>query len=413
MEDRPRPPSSRRGGRTGSGASEAGGGVIRRGAPVILACFLAIFIAYTSAFILGPMLDAMGREMGLSITAMGQLTAITFIPWGLTAPLLGPLSDRWGRKPVVLVGLLGISLSNAALSFADGYAAAAVCRFATGLGGALVPPTAVAAIGDNFSGRHRGLALGLATSGVAVGLLVGLPGVAFLTDWLGWRGALRIAGALGLLVCLCAGRALPARRRGEPPVSWLASFGWTRRRVAWLLMSGNVIERVMTAVFLTYVSVFLLRRFGLSLSSVGSLITAMSVGALIGGLLGGALAGLKARFLVITALTAAQGALLTAHFSWAPLLAAAVAAGFLFSLLSQLSRAAVMDRLISLAPQSRGAVIGAYAASNQVGLFLGAALGGFAIRWGGFEALGWLALAAAAAGGAFYGSGAWLIRREG
>lgn len=394
------------------GSSARGdGGVLRERLPIILACFLAIFTAYTSAFILGPMLDAMGREMGLSITAMGQLTAITFIPWGLSAPLLGPVSDRWGRKPVILIGLLGLAASNAAASFAADYPAAAVCRFATGLSGALVPPTAVAAIGDNFAGRRRGLALGFATSGVAVSLLAGIPGVAFLTDYFGWRGALRVAGAFGLLLCLYVIRALPARRRGERAVSYLESFGWMRRRVAWLLMSGNVIERLMTAVFLTYVSVFLIRRFGVSLSSAGSLLTTMSVGALVGGLLGGALAGAGARFFVLAALAALEGVLLAAHFSWASLLAAAIAAGFLFSLLSQLSRATVMDRLISLSPQSRGAVIGAYATSNQVGLFLGAALGGFAIRWGGFEALGWLTLWAAAAGGALYGSGAWLIAR--
>lgn len=377
---------------------------LRRGWQIILACFFTIFTAYGTAFILGPMLDVMGREMRLSITSMGQLAAVAFIPWGLGAPLLGPVSDRYGRKPVILIGVLGLALSNIAASFADDYLAVAVCRVITGCSGALVPPTAVAAIGDHFTGRSRGLALGLATSGVAASLLIGIPGVAFLTDLWGWRSGLRAAGAFGLLACLYTARALPSTRRAGPPVSYLASFAWMRRRRAWLLMSGNVIERLMTSVFLTYVSVFLLRRFGISLSSAGSLLTTMSVGALIGGLLGGALAGAGPRFLVIAALALLQGGLLAAHFSWAAWLPAAIAAGFAFSLLSQLSRAAVMDNLISLAPQARGAIIGAYATSNQVGLFLGAALGGFAIRWGDFDALGLLALAAAALGCACYGA---------
>ena len=386
---------------------------IRQGRPIILACFLTIFTAYTTAFILGPMLDVMGRDLGLSLSAMGQLAAITFIPWGIGAPLLAPISDRYGRKYVILVGMTGLSLSSIATSFADGYLAVAIWRSIAGLSGALVPPTAVAAIGDNFTGRARGLAIGFATAGVAMGLLVGVPSVAFLTDYLGWRNALWISGALGLALSLYTFRSLPSGRQTDAPSSYLASFTWMRQGASWLLMSGNVTERLMTSAFLTYVAVFLMRTFEISLSTVGSLITAMSVGALIGGLLGGTLAGVRRRFLIITALVLLQGELLAFHFSGLGFLTFTIAAGFLFSFFSHLSRPAVMDDLISIAPQARGAIIGFYSTSNQVGLFLGASLGGLAIQWGGFEALSWFVLGAAILGGGFYAASAWVFRRRG
>ena len=389
------------------------GAGFREGWPIILACFLTIFTAYTTAFILGPMLDVMGRDLGLSLTAMGQLAAIIFIPWGVGAPLLAPISDRYGRKPVILIGLTGLSLSSIAISFTDGYLAVAVFRFIAGLSGALVPPTAVALIGDNFAGRARGLAIGFATAGVAMGLLVGVPSVAFLTDYLGWRNALWISGAFGLALSFYTLHSLPSGRRTDVPSSYLASFAWMRQGASWLLMSGNVTERLMTSAFLTYVSVFLIRTFGISLSAAGSLITAMSVGALIGGLLGGTLAGVRRRFLIITALVLLQGELLAFHFSGFRFLTLTIAAGFLFSFFSHLSRPAVMDDLISIAPQARGAIIGFYSTSNQVGLFLGASLGGFAIQWGGFEALSWLVLGAAILGGCFYGASAWAFRGRG
>lgn len=389
------------------------GAGFREGWPIILACFLTIFTAYTTAFILGPMLDVMGRDLGLSLTAMGQLAAIIFIPWGVGAPLLAPISDRYGRKPVILIGLTGLSLSSIAISFTDGYLAVAVFRFIAGLSGALVPPTAVALIGDNFAGRARGLAIGFATAGVAMGLLVGVPSVAFLTDYLGWRNALWISGAFGLALSFYTLHSLPSGRRTDVPSSYLASFAWMRQGASWLLLSGNVTERLMTSAFLTYVSVFLIRTFGISLSAAGSLITAMSVGALIGGLLGGALAGVRRRFLIITALVLLQGELLAFHFSGFRFLTLTIAAGFLFSFFSHLSRPAVMDDLISIAPQARGAIIGFYSTSNQVGLFLGASLGGFAIQWGGFEALSWLVLGAAVLGGCFYGVSAWVFRGRG
>ena len=389
------------------------GAGIREGWPIILACFLTIFTAYTTAFILGPMLDVMGRDLGLSLSAMGQLAAITFIPWGIGAPLLAPISDRYGRKYVILAGVAGLSLSNIATSFADGYLAVAVWRFIAGLSGALVPPTAVAAIGDNFTGRARGLAIGFATAGVAMGLLVGVPSVAFLTDYLGWRNALWISGVFGLTLSLYTLRSLPSGSQTDAPSSYLASFTWMRQGASWLLLSGNVTERLMTSAFLTYVAVFLMRTFEVSLSTAGSLLTAMSVGALIGGLLGGTLAGVRRRFLIITALVLLQGELLAFHFSGLGFLTLTIAAGFLFSFFSHLSRPAVMDDLISIAPQARGAIIGFYSTSNQVGLFLGASLGGFAIQWGGFGALGWLVLGAAVLGGGFYGASAWVFRGRG
>ena len=386
---------------------------IRQGWPIILACFLTIFTAYTTAFILGPMLDVMGRDLGLSLSAMGQLAAITFIPWGIGAPLLAPISDRYGRKYVILLGMVGLSLSSIATSFADGYLTVAVLRFTAGLSGALVPPTAVAAIGDNFTGRARGLAIGFATAGVAMGLLVGVPSVAFLTDYLGWRNALWISGVFGLTLSLYTLRSLPSGSQTDAPSSYLASFTWMRQGASWLLLSGNVTERLMTSAFLTYVAVFLMRTFEVSLSTAGSLLTAMSVGALIGGLLGGTLAGVRRRFLIITALVLLQGELLAFHFSGLGFLTLTIAAGFLFSFFSHLSRPAVMDDLISIAPQARGAIIGFYSTSNQVGLFLGASLGGFAIQWGGFGALSWLVLGAAVLGGGFYGASAWVFRGRG
>ncbi len=386
---------------------------IREGWPIILACFLTIFTAYTTTFILGPMLDVMGRDLDLSLSAMGQLAAIIFIPWGVGAPLLAPISDRYGRRPVILVGLLGLSLTNIAISFAEGYLAVAILRFIAGLSGALVPPTAVAAIGDNFTGRTRGLAIGFSTAGVAMGLLLGVPSVAFLTDHFGWRNALWIFGAFGLALCPYAFRSLSPQSRLDAPSSYLASFAWMRQGASWLLLSGNVTERLMTSTFLTYVSVFLIRTYDISLSSAGSLLTAMSVGGLIGGLLGGTLAGVNRRFLIITALVLLQGELLAFHFSGFGLLILTITAGFLFSFFSQLSRPAVMDNLISIAPLARGAIIGFYSTSNQVGLFLGAFLGSFAIQWGGFEVLGWLAMCAAVLGGCFYGASAWMFRSEG
>lgn len=384
----------------GAGAPGAG---LREGWPHIACCFLSIFSAYTISFMLGPMLDTMGRELGASVPAMGQAAALLFVSWGVTAPLMGPVSDRYGRKPVLLVGLAGLGLSCLATSLAQSYTAVALFRFLTGVFGGCVPPTCVASIGDRFAPGARGNAMALAGSGISASLLAGLPFLAWVTARAGWRGAFLLAGGAGLCALALAAWAFPPAQRQARPTTYLGSFEWMREPAPWHLIAGNVLERVLVSLFLTYVAVLFLRRYGASLSSVAWLLSAMSAGTAIGGLLGGPLAGWRRRFQAIRLMVLLQGVLVALQFSVLPPLALSVAAGFLYSLVSQMSRPVVMDSLVVLAPRSRGSIIGCYATSNQLGQMLGAALGGLIIAWADLEGLGALALAAGIGSAYFYG----------
>ena len=79
--------------------------------PLIAACFIGICASFSMSLMVGPMLIPMGREFGMSVPALGQLATLAFLPWGISAVLIGPISDRYGRKKVLLVGLAGLSLS--------------------------------------------------------------------------------------------------------------------------------------------------------------------------------------------------------------------------------------------------------------------------------------------------------------
>ena len=383
-----------------AGAPSAG---LREGWPHIACCFLSIFSAYTVAFMLGPMLDAMGRELGASVPAMGQLAALSFITWGIAAPLMGPVSDRYGRKPILLIGLAGLALSCMATALAGSYAGVALFRLVTGVFGGCVPPTCVASIGDRFAPGARGNAMALAGSGISASLLAGLPLLAWVTARAGWRWAFIMAGVSGLAALALAAWAFPPAQRQARPTTYLGSFEWMREPAPWHLIAGNVLERVLVSLFLTYVAVLFLRRYGVSLSSVAWLLSAMSAGTAIGGLLGGLLAARRWRFQAIRLMVLLQGLLLALQFSILPPLALSAAAGFLYSFVSQMSRPVVMDSLVGLAPRSRGSIIGCYATSNQLGQMLGAALGGLVIAWTDLEGLGALALAAGVGSAFFYG----------
>ena len=72
---------------------------------LILLC-IAVFLPSVVVLMLGPLLVALAHEFQTSVALVGQLASATAITWGITAPLAGPVSDAYGRRPMLLTGLL-------------------------------------------------------------------------------------------------------------------------------------------------------------------------------------------------------------------------------------------------------------------------------------------------------------------
>jgi MFS family permease len=141
---------------------------------------------------------------GLSLQQIGLLAALYPAVWGLGQLVTGPLSDRYGRKPLIVAGML---LQAAALGWIAGAASFTAWTAAAallGAGTAMVYPTLLAAVGDVAHPAWRARAVGVyrlwRDGGFAAGAL--LAGV--LADAYGIRAATAAIAALtagsGLLV---------------------------------------------------------------------------------------------------------------------------------------------------------------------------------------------------------------------
>ena len=112
---------------------------------------------------------------GLGTTRIGALVALYPAVWGLGQLATGPLSDRWGRKPLIVAGMLTQAVAIAAIAAATSFGAWAVATAALGLGTAMVYPTLLAAIGDVAHPTWRASAVGVyrlwRDSGFAIGAL--------------------------------------------------------------------------------------------------------------------------------------------------------------------------------------------------------------------------------------------------
>ncbi len=141
---------------------------------------------------------------GLSLTQIGALAALYPAVWGLGQLATGPLSDRWGRKPLIVTGMLLQGVALAGVAAAGTFTTWALAAVVLGAGTAMVYPTLLAAIGDVAHPAWRARAVGVyrlwRDGGFAVGAI--LTGV--LADAYGIRAATWAVAALtaasGLLV---------------------------------------------------------------------------------------------------------------------------------------------------------------------------------------------------------------------
>ena len=99
---------------------------------------------------LGPLLVELTSQLRTSVASAGQLAGAIAIAWTVTALLAGPLSDIYGRRRLLLTGLMLMGLGVLASGFAWNYSSLLACRLLTGVGAAMIPPNCFAAVADIF-----------------------------------------------------------------------------------------------------------------------------------------------------------------------------------------------------------------------------------------------------------------------
>ena len=153
---------------------------------------------------------------GLSLREIGVLAFAYPATWGVAQLATGALSDRWGRKWMIVGGMMVQAAALAAMVVWPGFVPWLAAGIALGLGTALVYPTLLAAIGDVAHPSWRGSAVGVYRLWRDLGYAAGALLAGLLADLFGMGAAIGVVGALtagsGLLVAL----RMPETRRHSP-----------------------------------------------------------------------------------------------------------------------------------------------------------------------------------------------------
>jgi MFS family permease len=182
---------------------------------------LAYSLALLGDQMLYVFLPSQPAAAGIAAASLGIiLSANRFVRLGAN-PLAGLLSDRLGRRGPYLLGMVLALLSTAGYLVADGFWPLLASRLVWGVAFALIHVVGAAIMLDVSTDADRGRTIGAYQSLARLGTLVGLVLSGFLTDWLGYRGTLRIYVPLALLGIVVAMMVL--RKRSTPEARPAAS----------------------------------------------------------------------------------------------------------------------------------------------------------------------------------------------
>ena len=96
----------------------------RRVVLMLWALSLGSFLTTSSGTTRSPFLLDMAHDLNTDLTSIGNLMAITAVTWGIMSLVAGALSDRIGRKPILVGAIVTVGVAMVGIGVADSYAAA-------------------------------------------------------------------------------------------------------------------------------------------------------------------------------------------------------------------------------------------------------------------------------------------------
>ena len=146
-----------------------------------------MFSASAQVIIVAPILPEISRELAIRSSLQGTLITSYTVMLGLMALLIGPISDKVGRRRILLLGTTSLAATLYLHGVANSFVSLLTMRALAGAAAGMLSGAAVAYVGDYFPYEKRGWANGWVVSGVAVGQILGIPAGKFLANNLGFK----------------------------------------------------------------------------------------------------------------------------------------------------------------------------------------------------------------------------------
>lgn len=212
-----------------------------------LALFISGFVTFATLYTTQPLLPLFSEEFHISAAAASLTLSISTAVLAFSLLAAASLSDRFGRKKLMVLSLSATSILGLLTAFSPAFPALLAMRGLLGIFLAGVPAVAMTYVGEEFDPKGLGKMMGLYISGTSIGGMSGRLLTGLLTDLFGWRLALGIIGILSIALSFLFWRFLPAPRhsakRGVSLKTALREYGavFHRKRLLLLISLGFIL----------------------------------------------------------------------------------------------------------------------------------------------------------------------------
>jgi DHA1 family tetracycline resistance protein-like MFS transporter len=348
----------------------------------LLVIFLTIFVNLVGFGIIIPLLPFYAETFGATPLVIGLLFASFSLSQLIASPLLGDLSDRWGRRPVLILSLLGTVVSFVMLAVAGSLAMLFAARIVDGLSGGNIT-TARAYIADITAEEDRARAFGILGAAFGLGFIVG-PALGALFAHISYTAPIWAAAAITVVATGMAVFWLPetvhhVHAGGGSP--WRALAELSRRPSLRVLLTVDFVYWTAFAVYTTTFALFGARRFGFDVSHTGYLLAAFGfLGVMVQGVLVGPIVEAlgERRTLLVGLVVAAIGWGGSAMTYSVPVFVALLVPAALGTGLCNATLSALISNCAG--PQEQGRVQGAAGALESLGRTFGPVWGNGALQ---------------------------------
>lgn len=212
--------------------------------------YLGPLIASFDRLSIAPLLVPIAIEFHVSLAVIANAATFYYLLFGLTQPVYGVLSDRYGRVSVIRWSLLAALVGCLASAAAPSAFWLIAARIVTGAAIAAVIPASLVFVADSFPYLVRQRAITNVSAAIAAGATLGIVGSGLLATYISWRATFAIT-AIACGCCVLAMRTLP-----EPPHAasggavtqlrkvWAA--GWARFVIVLAFADGVIFQGLTT-----------------------------------------------------------------------------------------------------------------------------------------------------------------------
>ncbi|MGG2933019.1 MFS transporter [Bacillus pacificus] len=355
---------------------------------------VAFFVGLDSLLV-APLLPVITETIRIPDGSGGLLITIYALGYGITAPVLGTMSDRVGRKRMIIIGFTIFSISTFCTGLAKSFEILLLFRGLTGLSGAMIMPSVFALVGDKVTYESRGKAMGTIMGAMVGSTVIGVPIGAFLSEVGNWQWTFYSIGLLTLFLTLLVNRILRnEKQRNNVHVSIAKTLSAPLKMV---LVNVSVLFALLATFLWTiglhgmfsYIGVYYGNNFGLSVGEIGIVIFLAGVGSVAGNILGGKLAdkiGKKNVISIASIVTSISVILFSLSIEN---LVIAITLHIIWSLFIGFGQASLTALISELKPDVRGTVMALNSSAMYIGMTIASGLASLTVSNGfPFSSLG-------------------------